>query len=50
MSLTLSIVDTCPRCRKPVKLSVIEAHPTIRDLAIHNYQCVDCGPVLAELI
>jgi hypothetical protein len=25
--LTLFIDDTCPRCSKPVKLSVIEAHP-----------------------
>ena len=31
-------------------LSVIEAHPTSRHLAIHNYQCVDCGPVLAKII
>jgi phage FluMu protein Com len=50
MSLTLFIDDTCPRCRKPVKLSVIEAHPTSRHLAIHNYQCIDCGPVLAKVI
>jgi hypothetical protein len=50
MSLTIFIDDTCPRCRKPVKLSVIEAHPTSRHLAIHNYQCIDCGPVLAKVI
>jgi hypothetical protein len=50
MSLTIFIGDTCPRCRKPVKLSAIEPHPTDRDLAIHNYHCVDCGPVLAKLI
>jgi hypothetical protein len=25
--------DTCPRCRKPIKLAVIEQHPTRRDLA-----------------
>jgi hypothetical protein len=37
MSLTIFIDDTCPRCRKPVKLAVIEPHPTDRDLAIHNY-------------
>jgi hypothetical protein len=46
MSLTIFIDDTC----KPAKLSVIEAHPTSRHLAIHNYQCVDCGPVLAKII
>ena len=50
LSLTLFIDDTCPKCRKPVKLSVIEAHPTSPNLAIHNYQCIDCGPVLAKVI
>jgi hypothetical protein len=50
MSLTIFIDDTCPRCRKPVKLSVIEPHPSQRDLAIHNYHCIDCGPVLAKVI
>jgi hypothetical protein len=50
MSLTLFIDDTCPRRRKPVKLAVIEPHPSDRDLAIHNYHCVDCGPVRAKII
>jgi hypothetical protein len=50
MSLTLFINDTCPICRKPVKLAVIEPHPTRRDLAIHNFHCLDCGPVKARLI
>jgi phage FluMu protein Com len=50
MSLTMFIDDTCPRCRKPVKLSVIEPHPSRRDLAIQNYKCIDCGPVLAKVI
>ena len=36
MSLTLYIDDTCPKCGKPVKISVIEEHPTIRDLATAN--------------
>jgi phage FluMu protein Com len=49
MSLTLFINGTCPRCGKPLKLSVIEAHPTSRHFAIHNYQCIDCGPVLAKV-
>jgi hypothetical protein len=50
MSLTLFINDACPRCRKTVKLAVIEPHPTRRDLAIHNFHCLDCGPVKARLI
>jgi hypothetical protein len=45
----LFAVETCPRCRKPVTLSVIEPHPTDRDLAIHNFNCVDCGPVKAKI-
>ena len=50
MSLTIFINDTCPRWRKPVKLTLIEPHPSDRDLAIHNYHCVDCGPVRAKTI
>jgi hypothetical protein len=49
MSLTLFVHDTCPKCRKPVRLSVIEPHPSRRDLAIHNFQCVDCGLVKAKI-
>jgi hypothetical protein len=50
MSLTIFVDDTCPRCRKPVQLDVIEPHPSDRDLAIHTYHCVDCGPVKAGII
>jgi hypothetical protein len=49
MSLTLFVDDTCPKCRKPVRLAVIELHPSRPDLAIHNFQCVDCGPVKAKV-
>ena len=28
MSFDLFINDTCPKCRKPIKLAVIEQHPT----------------------
>ena len=50
MSLTIFIDDTCPRCCKPVKLTLIEPHPSDRDLAIHNYHCVNCGSVRARII
>jgi hypothetical protein len=50
MSLTIFIDDTCPRCCKPVKLTLIEPHPSDRDLAIHNCHCVGCGPVRARII
>jgi len=43
MSLTIFTDDTCPRCRKPVKVAVIEPHPSDRDLAIHNHHCVECA-------
>ena len=50
MSLTIFIDDTCLRCRKPLKLTLIEPHPSDRDLAIYNYHCVDCGAVRAKII
>ena len=35
--LTMSFMnDTCPRCRKPIKLAVIEQHSTRRDLTVHG--------------
>ena len=35
--------DTRPSCRKPIKLAVIEQHSTRRDLAVHKFECADCG-------
>jgi hypothetical protein len=49
MSFTLFVDDTCPKCRKPVRLAVIEPHPSRRDLAIHNFECADCGLVKAKI-
>jgi transposase len=31
--------DTCPKCRKPLRLAVIEPHATRRDLAVHKFDC-----------
>jgi hypothetical protein len=45
MSFDLFMDDTCPRCRKPIKLAVIEQHSTRRDLAVHKFECADCGVV-----
>ena len=50
MSLTLFGNDPCPRCRKPVRQTTIELHPTRRDLAVHNFVCADCGPVRTKII
>lgn len=40
----------CPRCGKPVRLATIEPHPTRNDVALHNYECADCGPVRTKII
>jgi hypothetical protein len=49
--LPLTLINgTCPKCRKPVKLSAIEPHPTRPDLAIHNYHRIDCGSVKVGII
>jgi hypothetical protein len=49
MSLTLFIDDICPRCRNPINLSLIEPHPTRTDLALHNFECADCGVVKTKI-
>jgi hypothetical protein len=41
---------TCPRCERAVSLAAIERHPTRPDIALCNYQCIDCGPVLAKTL
>jgi hypothetical protein len=50
VSLVLSSGEICPRCRKPLMQGVVEAHPSRRDLALHNFQCADCGPVKTKII
>jgi ssDNA-binding Zn-finger/Zn-ribbon topoisomerase 1 len=50
MSFMLYVDDTCPKCREPIKQATIELHPTRRDLALHNFECADCGPVKTKII
>jgi hypothetical protein len=50
MSLVLSSGEICPKCRKALMQGVVEAHPSRRDLALHNFQCADCGPVKTKVI
>jgi hypothetical protein len=50
MSLILSSGEICPKCRKPLMQGVVEAHPSRRDLALHNFQCADCGPVKTKIL
>ena len=49
-SLTLFIDDTCPKCRKSVKVAEIDLHPSRPDLAVYNYHCIDCGTVKAKVL
>jgi hypothetical protein len=42
--------DTCPKCRKPLKLAVIEPHPTRPDLAVHSFDCPHCGAVKTKIL
>jgi ssDNA-binding Zn-finger/Zn-ribbon topoisomerase 1 len=50
MSMTFVVNDVCPKCSKPIKIAVIEPHPSRPDLAVHNFECTNCGPVRAKLI
>jgi hypothetical protein len=50
MSLFVYIDDACPKCRTKIHHSVIDPHPTNRDLAIHKFECVDCGVVKTKII
>jgi hypothetical protein len=45
MSIDIFMNDTCPKCRKPIKLAAIEPHPISGDLAVHKFECGACGPV-----
>jgi len=50
MSFDLFTNDTCPKCRKPIKLTDVARHPTRRDLAVHKFECADCGPVATKIL
>ena len=50
MSFDLFMNDTCPKCSKPIKLTTVAPHPTRRDLAVHNFECADCGLVARKTL
>jgi ssDNA-binding Zn-finger/Zn-ribbon topoisomerase 1 len=50
MSFDLFMNDTCPRCRKPIKLARTEQHPTRRDLTVHKFECAKCGGVATRVV
>jgi len=50
MPLTFYFNDPCPRCAKPMMQAVIERHPSRNDLALHNFTCLNCGPLKTKII
>jgi len=50
MSLALHSNNPCPKCGKVKMQSVIEAHPSRPDLALHNFYCAGCGPIKTEVL
>jgi hypothetical protein len=50
MSLDLFMNDTCPKCRQPLMPAVIEPHPTRRSLAVHKFECSNCGAVQTSIL
>jgi uncharacterized Zn finger protein len=50
MSFDLFMDDSCPKCRKPIMLAVIKQHSTRRDLAVHKFECADCGLVKTKIL
>jgi hypothetical protein len=48
--MAYQISDTCPRCQKPIALVTIEPHPSRDDLALHNFNCANCGPIKTKII
>ena len=50
MSVTLFTDEPCPRCRKPIRQTTVELHPTNRALALHNYESAECGPIKTKII
>jgi transposase len=50
MSFDLFMNDTCPRCRRPITLAVIEPHAINRELAVHKFKCSNCGHVTTKTL
>jgi RNase P subunit RPR2 len=42
--------DVCPKCRKPLKPGVIRPHPIRVDLAVHSFECANCGAVKTKVL
>ena len=42
--------DVCPKCRKPLKPGVIRPHPIRVNLAVHSFECANCGAVKTKVL
>jgi len=42
--------DVCQKCRKPLKPGVIRPHPIRVDLAVHSFECANCGAVKTKVL
>lgn len=40
----------CPKCGKPTVETVVEPHPSRRDVALQNFECADCGVVRTKVL
>ena len=36
--------------RGEIKLTAVELHPTHRALAVHKFECANCGPVTTKIL
>jgi hypothetical protein len=50
MSLDLFMNDSCPKCRKPIKLAAVGPHPNSRELAVHRFECSSCGRMTTKIL
>ena len=41
---------SCPNCARQIFVATVEPHPSRPDLVHHNYECVNCGPVMTRVI
>jgi hypothetical protein len=48
--MQFQVSETCPRCGKPVSLAIVELHPTRTDLALHSFECIECGSVRTRAV
>jgi len=43
MALHFIVDESCPKCREPVKLAVVDLHPKLSETATHTLKCSFCG-------